>query len=79
MQDLASLIVPRRIAIIAGKEDDIFPIEGVHRGFETVKQIYSDDGAEDKCRLVVTPKNHWWCVDIVWKTINDECKKLGWR
>jgi hypothetical protein len=78
MQDLASLIVPRRLAIVAGKEDEIFPIEGVQRGFETVKQIYSDDGAEDKCRLVVTPKPHWWCVDIVWKTINDEVKKLGW-
>ena len=79
MQDLASLIVPRRLAVIAGKEDEIFPIEGVYRGFETVKQIYSDEGAEDKCRLVVTPKGHWWCADIAWKTINDEVKKLGWR
>ena len=78
MQDLASLILPRRLAIIAGKDDEIFPIDGVRRGFNTVRQIYSDESAEDKCRLVITSKGHWWCEDIVWKTINDECRKLEW-
>ena len=79
MQDLACLIAPRSLAVIAGKDDDIFPIEGVYRGFETVKTVYADENAEDRCRLVVTPKAHWWCVDIVWNTINTECKKLGWK
>ena len=79
MQDLSCLIAPRPMAVIAGKEDDIFPIEGVREGFETIKRIYAAAGAPNACRLVETPKNHWWCVDLVWETINQEAEKLGWK
>jgi dienelactone hydrolase len=76
MQDLACLIAPRNILVIAGKEDEIFPIEGVRKGFETVKKIYEKENAEDNCRLVETPKGHWWCEDIVWNAINEEMAKI---
>lgn len=79
MQDLSCMIAPRNLILIAGKEDDIFPVDGVRRGFETIKAIYSANGAAENCRLVETPMGHWWCVDIVWDAINEECKKLGWR
>lgn len=79
MQDLACLIAPRPIAVIAGKEDDIFPIEGVREGYKTLSAIYAAAGAPDACRLVETPKDHWWCVDLVWETINAEAQKLGWK
>ncbi len=67
MQDLACLIAPRSLLVITGKEDEIFPIEGVRRGFEQVKAIYEKGGGE--CRIVETPKGHWWCEDIVWENI----------
>jgi hypothetical protein len=76
MQDLACLIAPRNILVIAGKEDEIFPIEGVRKGFETVKKIYEKENVEDNCRLVETPKGHWWCEDIVWNAINEEMAKI---
>jgi cephalosporin-C deacetylase-like acetyl esterase len=79
MQDLACMIAPRNLLLIAGKEDDIFPIDGVRRGYETVQAIYEKNGVKENCRLVETPKGHWWCVDIVWKAIQEECEKLGWR
>ena len=79
MQDLACLIAPRPLAIIAGQQDQIFPIEGVRRGFKTVKSIYTAAGVPDACRLIETPREHWWCVDLVWETINAEAEKLGWR
>ena len=78
MQDLACMIAPRPLIVITGEKDQIFPIEGVCRGFETVKKIYKENNAEDKCRLIKTPQGHWWCEDIVWGAINEECKKLGW-
>lgn len=78
MQDLACLIAPRKLVIIAGKHDLIFPIEGVKRGFATVKEIYSALSAEENCRLIETPKDHWWCEDLVWSAINEEAAKLGW-
>ncbi len=78
MQDLACLIAPRRLAIIAGEKDPIFPINGVNRGFETVKDIYAAVGAPENCTLNPTPREHWWCVDVVWPTIRREAEKLGW-
>ena len=51
-----------------------FLIDGVKRGYETVEKIYEKAGAKDNCRLVVTEKGHFWCEDIVWKTINQEIK-----
>ena len=37
------------------------------------------DRCPDLCRIVETPKGHYWCEDIVWQAINEECEKLGWR
>ena len=79
MQDLACMIAPRNLIVIAGKEDDIFPIEGVRKGFKTISEIYKDSLSESNCKLIETPKGHWWCEDIVWPAINEECKKLGWK
>lgn len=78
MQDLACMIAPRALIVIAGKEDDIFPIDGVKRGFDTVKKIYEQAQGTETCRLVETPKGHWWCEDIVWGEIKKECQRLGW-
>ncbi len=78
MQDLACLIAPRSLAVIAGELDPIFPIAGVEEGYKTVEKVYAKAGVADRCRLVKTPKAHWWCEDIVWGTIAEETKKLGW-
>ena len=76
MQDLACLIAPRKLLIVAGKEDIIFPIEGVERGYETVKKIYAKAGSPENCKLVITPKGHYWCPDIMWKNINKVFNEL---
>ena len=78
MQDLACLIAPRNLVIVAGEVDSIFPIDGVEKGFETVTKIYQKEGTPDLCRLIKTPKGHWWCEDIVWQAIEEECRKLNW-
>ncbi|MBQ9784570.1 MAG: acetylxylan esterase [Clostridia bacterium] len=78
MQDLACLIAPRSFSIIAGSKDNIFPIKGVQRGFETVKKIYAAEGVPDACTLTVTPREHWWCEDIVWGEILRVAKQLNW-
>ena len=76
MQDLACLIAPRRLAIVAGQKDGIFPIEGVRKGFDTVQKIYEKENAEKNCRLIETPKAHWWCEDLVYAAIAEELAKL---
>lgn len=79
MQDLSCLIAPRKLVIVAGKKDPIFPIEGVRRGYETVKAVYKKSGKENNCSLVETPREHWWCDDLVWNAIDVQCHDLGWK
>ncbi len=75
MQDLACLIAPRKLVIIAGKDDIIFPIEGVYRGYETVKSIYKKAGYLNNLELVVTQKGHYWCPNESWQAIKRMYKK----
>lgn len=58
MPDLAVMIAPRPLVIVSGKDDAIFPIEAVRRGFETVKAIYAAAGAPDNCKLIVGAAGH---------------------
>lgn len=78
MQDLSCLIAPRRLVVVAGELDKIFPIDGVEIGYKTVRKIYQAAGVERNVRLVKTPKAHWWCEDIVWDNIKEELEKMGW-
>lgn len=79
MQDLACLIAPpRRLSVIAGELDEIFPLEGVETAYQTVEKVFAAENVSQNVRLVKTTKGHWWCEDIVWGTINEETKKMGW-
>ncbi len=69
MQDLSCLIAPRKLLIFAGQQDTIFPIDGVRKSYETVKNIFDKANAAERCRLVETPMGHWWCEDLVWENI----------
>jgi len=78
MEDLSCLIAPRPFTVVAGQLDNIFPIHGVRKSYETVQEIYKAAGAPDACRLVETPREHWWCQDIVWPAIKEATEKMGW-
>ncbi len=66
MSDVMGLFAPRPVVIVAGKEDDIFPIKGVRRAFKNLKAIYAAAGAEDKCVLAVGPAGHQFYPDKAW-------------
>ncbi len=78
MQDLSALIAPRNLVLVNGEKDAIFPVTGARKGYETVKSCFEKVGAADKCKMIETPKAHWWCEDLVWSAINEETKKMGW-
>jgi dienelactone hydrolase len=58
MGDLAALLAPRPVRIIAGERDPIFPVEGVRQQFETLRRAYGLHDAEDRCSLAVHPGEH---------------------
>lgn len=58
MSDIMGLFAPRPVVIVAGREDDIFPIAATRREFRKLKAIYRSAGAERHCHLVVGPEGH---------------------
>jgi len=56
--DEAIMIAPRPLIIVCGKEDKIFPLDHVKRGFEKVQKIYEMAGAPDNCKLVIGEEGH---------------------
>ena len=75
MGDLAGLIAPRPLVVVAGREDEIFPIQGVEETFETIRQIYRAAGAAGRCRLVVGPGGHRFYADLAWPVFRE---LAGW-
>ena len=71
MGDLSGLIAPRPLVIVAGKEDKIFPIEGVKECYETAKRFYKLAGAKDKCRLVIGDGGHRFYADDSWPVFRE--------
>ncbi len=66
MADVACMIAPRPMVVVAGREDPIFPFHGVEEMFETIRQIYAAAGAPDACRLVVGEGGHRFYADDAW-------------
>lgn len=66
MGDLTALIAPRKLIIVNGKEDVIFPDKGVKETFEITKKMYKLAGAEDNCALVTGEEGHRFYADASW-------------
>lgn len=78
MEDLSCLIAPRRLTVLTGAKDPIFPLKEVKKSFSTVERIYEDLGCSGNCKLVVMPYEHHFCPDLAWAAINEDVLKMGW-
>lgn len=72
MPDLTCLISPRKLAIVAGEYDTGFKIEGVLKGYETVKKVFKNAGVEENCSLTVNKAGHLWVEEVMWNIIRRE-------
>lgn len=66
MPDLAGLIAPRPLVVVAGKDDPIFPLDGVRRAFATIQAVYDAYGAADRCELVIGDGAHRFYAADAW-------------
>lgn len=69
MGDLAGLIAPRPLVIVAGKQDEIFPEHGVRKAFEEAQRLYTACGVPQNCQLIFGPEGHRFYADISWPVI----------
>lgn len=71
MGDLAALIAPRKLIVVAGRHDPIFPINGVEKAFYTIEKIYKVMDAGDNCKLVIGEGEHRFYADISWPVFRE--------
>ncbi|HLJ55248.1 MAG TPA: alpha/beta hydrolase family protein, partial [Chthonomonadaceae bacterium] len=69
--DIACLIAPRPMVVVAGQTDPIFPIAGVHEAYERIEAVYAAAGAGDKCRLVIGPGGHRFYASLAWPAFRE--------
>ena len=59
------------MTVLAGQNDDIFPLEAVEKSYSIAKEIFEKAGVAKNCKLVVMPAGHRWCPDVAWKAIGE--------
>jgi len=64
--DVAGLIAPRRLIIVNGDADPIFPVAPGQRQFERLQRIYTAAGAENNCAMLVGHGEHRYFPDLAW-------------
>ncbi|MBQ7822286.1 MAG: hypothetical protein IJ391_08405 [Clostridia bacterium] len=68
MGDLCGLILPRRLVIVSGDKDAIFPIEGATESYDIAKAMYAHAASAEDCVHVIGDGPHrsypddWWQV-----------------
>lgn len=75
LPDLAGLIAPRPLVVSTGREDPIFPIDGVREAMDTVREIYGAFGASGCAAMVVGGGAHRFFADDAWPVFTD---LVGW-
>ena len=58
LADVACLIAPRPLVVVAGETDANFPLAGVREAYSGIEEIYQAAGAEANCRLVIGSGGH---------------------
>lgn len=70
MGDLAGLIAPRRLLIVAGREDQIFPLNGVHESMAQAEPLFEAAGAPQNIRLTVGGEGHRFYAAQAWEVVS---------
>lgn len=69
MGDVAALIAPRKLVVYSGASDNIFPLDGSKKAFETVQKAFADAGKLQNCHHLVGPGGHGFDPELVWPVI----------
>lgn len=69
MGDILGLFAPKPVVVVAGKDDEIFPLVGVQKVFEQLKRIYAAAGAADRCHLVIGEGGHRFYANDAWPVL----------
>jgi len=71
MGDIGALMAPRKMIIVCGDEDPIFPLPGVKKSFDLINKSFAHVGAEDNLRLVIGKGGHAFYPKDAWPVIHE--------
>jgi len=77
MPDLAGLIAPRHLLLVAGKKDSIARFDGVQRGFELARRAFAAAKCADHVKLLAAEGGHQFYPELAWPVIQDIL--AGWK
>ena len=66
MGDLAVMIAPKKLVVVCGEQDDIFPLFGVKEVYGVIETLYKAAGAPENCALVVGKGGHRFYANDAW-------------
>jgi dienelactone hydrolase len=69
MPDLAGLIAPRHLLIVAGKKDAIARFEGVEAGYRRAQEIFAAAGCADRVELLAAEGGHQFYPELAWPAV----------
>ncbi|MDD6308754.1 MAG: alpha/beta hydrolase family protein [Clostridia bacterium] len=58
MGEMACMIAPRPLVVVAGAKDEGFLLEGVQKVYRVIEQIYQKAGAPENCKLIIGAEGH---------------------
>lgn len=76
MGDIGALMAPRKLVVVCGKDDGIFPLDGVQKTFSLIQGVYTMLGQEADCRLVIGDGGHQFYPDEAWPVIHTYLERL---
>ena len=66
MGDLAVMIAPKKLVVVCGDEDNIFPLFGVKEVYSVIETLYQATKTPEHCALVVGKGGHRFYADDAW-------------
>jgi hypothetical protein len=77
MPDLAGLIAPQHLLIVAGRKDAIARFEGVEQGFRMARRAFTAAGCPDHVALLAADGEHRFYPELAWPAITSVLQ--SWR
>ena len=76
MGDLCAMVAPRKLLIVTGETDPIFPVESAKQCAEVAKRIYEKLGVPQFCNHVIGDGGHRFYADASWGYIREYLENI---
>lgn len=70
MGDIGCLIAPKKLIVVSGNQDAIFPIDGAKKAYSVLESAYRKAGKPENCHMLIGNGGHRFYGDDVWPVVH---------